>query len=337
VPEADGDANVDVILPTRNRFDLTLRAAGSVLAQTFHDWNLWVVDDASDDGSAERLRTPEGIGDLDPRVRLLVRRERGGPASARQSGLEAGRAPWVALIDSDDRWEPDRLKRQLEAVRLEGDSEEAKPVDAVFAWHRWRDETGRETVSEIPVRQWKRFPMLTNNFSTLLLRRNVLEACGGFVVGQPLSTCENLDLCLRLTGLKLEDRWFGRWGVLVVPEVLATCFSHGGERSSDLLRSRMAADELAVLVKRSESTLRRYPEIRSRLLAQAGGRYVASQQYRKGIAAFGRAMVPRGDRKGAFLRNETVPILRRVATSFRPSRISKDTITVPSGRPENAE
>jgi glycosyltransferase involved in cell wall biosynthesis len=313
---------VDVILPTRNRYELTLEAAGSVLAQTFQDWKLWIVDDASDDGSLERLRGSAGLSS-DPRIEVLTRDNRGGPASARQTGLQAGQAPWVALIDSDDRWEPQRLGRQLAGVRSEEARDGANPVDAAFAWYRWRDETGKEVVSQTSVRQWKRFPFITNNFCTLLLRRSVLEDAGGFVVGEPLSTCENLDLCLRLTSLDLDDRTFGRWGVIVVPEVLATCFAHSGVRTSDLFQSRVAAEEMATVVQRSERMLRSYPEVRARLLAQAGGRHLASRQYLKGFAAFGRALVPRGDRKGTFVREEVGPILHVAGGSLKRGILSR--------------
>ena len=78
-------------------------------------------------------------------------------------------------------------------------------------------------------------------------------------------------------------------------------------------------------------------DVRGRQVLDSRGNPTVEVEVWLDSGAFGRAMVPRGDRKGAFVRNETVPILRRVATSFRPSRISKDTITVQSGRPENAE
>lgn len=316
-------ATVDVILPTRNRYQLTLEAVESVVAQTYQDWKLWIVDDASDDGSAERLASAEHTGAPDPRIEVVRRDNRGGPASARQTGLEAGRAPWVALIDSDDRWEPQRLERQLAAVQHEESMAGATPVDAVFAWHRWRDEAGNETVTQASTRQWKRFPFLTNNFSTFLLRRGILEAAGGFVAGEPLSTCENLELCLRLAGLDLEDRKFGRWGVLVVPEVLATCLSHSGARSSDLFHSRLAAEEMATVVQGSERILRSYPEVRARLLARTGGRYLASRQFLKGVAALARALVPRGDRKRAFIRHEVGPILHVAAGSLKRGIVSR--------------
>ena len=93
---------VSVIVPTWERRESVLRAVRSVLAQTFEDFELIVVDDGSTDGTAEAL------AGLDPRIRYEWQ-ENGGPASARNAGLRLAEGRIVAFLDSDNRWLPDHL------------------------------------------------------------------------------------------------------------------------------------------------------------------------------------------------------------------------------------
>ena len=90
---------VSVILPTFNRASTLRRAVGSVLAQSWSEFELIVVDDGSTDGSGD------GLESLDPRI-CVVRRENGGVSAARNSGLRQAGGDLIAFIDSDDEWRP---------------------------------------------------------------------------------------------------------------------------------------------------------------------------------------------------------------------------------------
>jgi GT2 family glycosyltransferase len=111
---------VSVILPTYNRGPLLQQAVASVVAQTFGDWELIVVDDGSTDRTDDANDTDDTAARVarvgDPRIRLLAR-SHGGAAAARNAGLDAARGHWVAFLDSDDLWLPDKLERQLSALR----------------------------------------------------------------------------------------------------------------------------------------------------------------------------------------------------------------------------
>ncbi|HWG66238.1 MAG TPA: glycosyltransferase family 2 protein, partial [Rhodanobacteraceae bacterium] len=101
---------VSIVLSTYNRLPLLRRSVDSVIAQTFRDWELIVVDDGSTDDTREYLEAIE-----DPRVRPIWL-EHGGVTWARNAGLRLARGKWVAFHDSDDLWLPEKLEWQLQRV-----------------------------------------------------------------------------------------------------------------------------------------------------------------------------------------------------------------------------
>ena len=101
-----GDARVlvSVVVPTRNRAHLLPEAVASVQAQELEDWELIVVDDASDDGTSDWV-----AGVADPRVRGIRLDQHGERSAARNTGLEAARGRYVLFLDDDDRLLPRTL------------------------------------------------------------------------------------------------------------------------------------------------------------------------------------------------------------------------------------
>jgi succinoglycan biosynthesis protein ExoO len=93
----NGEPDISIVLATYNRRQVLPRAIASVLAQGTVQFELIVVDDASDDGTAQYLATLK-----DPRIRVIVAERNGGPSAARNLGLKAARAGIVAFLDSDD-------------------------------------------------------------------------------------------------------------------------------------------------------------------------------------------------------------------------------------------
>lgn len=108
------DPRVSIVTPTRNRVGLLQETLASVAAQSLGDWEHIVVDDGSDDGTAE-LMTARAA--QDPRVRYIVRdSERAGANVCRNIGIRAAAAPFVVLLDSDDLLAPDCLARRVEII-----------------------------------------------------------------------------------------------------------------------------------------------------------------------------------------------------------------------------
>ncbi|BFU44709.1 hypothetical protein KRMM14A1004_29460 [Krasilnikovia sp. MM14-A1004] len=101
-----------MVIPTRNRPHLVLRAVRSALAQTVHDIEVVVVVDGPDED------TPKALAELgDPRVRVVPLAERGGAPNARNVGAQHARAPFTALLDDDDEWLAGKLAVQLGMAR----------------------------------------------------------------------------------------------------------------------------------------------------------------------------------------------------------------------------
>ncbi len=107
---------VSVVIPTFNRCELLQRAVKSVFAQTESDYEIIIVDDGSQDDTSKIFGNYE-----DPRVRYLCLPHKGACA-ARNAGIAAARGKYIALLDSDDIWRPEKLsvqKQQIESTQAD--------------------------------------------------------------------------------------------------------------------------------------------------------------------------------------------------------------------------
>jgi glycosyltransferase involved in cell wall biosynthesis len=186
-PIQDETLPVSIILPTYQRRELVTRAVRSVLAQTFEDFELIVVDDGSDDGTEERLA---GIGDV--RIRYQWQENRG-VSAARNAGIRVARGKIVAFLDSDNRWLPHHLEVVTTALRR-------NPEAVLVTTCPWMQVCGRqrveaaEVVDALPV-MLVRLGVFTH-ISGVAVRQSALAEAGGF--DERLVTGENGELWLRL-------------------------------------------------------------------------------------------------------------------------------------------
>lgn len=186
---------VSVVLPTRNRAELLRRSLGSVLAQTHRDFELIVVDDASDDG------TPALLAALsDPRVRVLRRERNAGAAAARNAGIALARGELLAFQDDDDIWLRHKLETQVRALAASPDAAlclaghvRMTPVQTIYIG-------GERFMSQLDFSRgnWIGGP----NYSLIatpgwLVRRSVLERVGTF--DERLRSWDDWELGLRIT------------------------------------------------------------------------------------------------------------------------------------------
>lgn len=103
---------ISVLIPTRNRPELVKRAIASVQAQTFTNYEIVVTIDGPDSATEEALAL---LGE--PRLRWIVHPENRGLPSARLTGIENAQAEWIAYLDDDDEWMPEKLEKQLAVAR----------------------------------------------------------------------------------------------------------------------------------------------------------------------------------------------------------------------------
>ena len=184
---------VSVVVTTHNFERFVDAAVDAVLAQTFSDFELILVDDGSTDGTRKRIRDH-----IDPRIRIVDVEGRGAPAAA-NAGLKRARGKYLALWDGDDLWKPQALERHVEAL------ERDPRLAFTFSWCGLIDEDGREMGAGF--RRWRGvitvgqmledFVVGTN--SAVLFRHASVAAAGGF--DERLSHCYDMDLCLRLAAV----------------------------------------------------------------------------------------------------------------------------------------
>ncbi len=189
---------VSVIMPTYNRPAETERAIRSVLDQSFADFELLVIDDASTDETAER-----SAAIADPRLEVIRLSNNGGVARARNVGLRRAKGSYLACLDSDDRWLPDKLARQVERLDQAEDD-----VAMIYCGMKIQREAGSEEIVEPAWRGDLEETMLRQNViqpggSGPLMRRQVLAGIGFF--DPELPAIEDWDYWLRVAQLYRID------------------------------------------------------------------------------------------------------------------------------------
>ena len=181
---------VTVILPSWNRADWLKKSIDSVLEQTFRDFELIVVDDASTDSTQEILTIYSG------KFRSITFAKNLGVSAARNAAVKNCDSEWIAFLDSDDFWHPHKLQKQIAQTVIRAEC----PIH--FTDEIWI----RNGVRVNPKKKhqklegWIFKPSLElclMSPSTVLLRRELFEVHGLF--DETLPICEDYDLWLRLT------------------------------------------------------------------------------------------------------------------------------------------
>lgn len=247
-----GKPLVSIIMPCYNGEEFLAEAIGSVLGQTFQDFELIVVDDGSTDGSAGILA---GYGD---RVRV-IRQANGGVSAARNVGIEAAHGEFIAFLDSDDYWEPEFLDEMVKGMA------DARTAIAYCGWQNVGVGEGKPFVPpnyEEPDKMdhLLRFASLWP-IHAILIRRSLMPEGAPFNPEYP--ACEDYDLWLRIAS-------FHR--IHLVPKVLAFYRKHGpANATSD--QARVARFNLLVkqrFLRDFPSLLREIPRSRLREYLRGG-------------------------------------------------------------------
>ena len=179
---------ISVVIPTYNRCDMLGEALASVNAQNSSPDEIIVVDDGSTDDTPRLFQCGN-------HATRYIRQENRGVAAARNRGVQEARGAWIAFLDSDDLWLPEKLTCQLQALAHHPASRICYTAEQ---WLR-HDKPVRQKKQHTRYDGWIYRHCLGRCFvgcSTLVIRRDLWLACGG--MDETLPAAEDYDLWLRL-------------------------------------------------------------------------------------------------------------------------------------------
>ncbi|EMY76643.1 glycosyltransferase-like protein, family 2 [Leptospira weilii serovar Ranarum str. ICFT] len=184
---------ISVVIPTFNRENKVLKAISSVLKQTLPPQEIIVVDDGSTDATISKIR--ETFFDSFDDIQILTL-EHKGVSHARNRGVERAAGDWIAFLDSDDEWLPEKLERQWKVCEK---NPETKILQSQEIWIR----NGKRVHPPLRLAKksgWIFEPSLEFcgvTPSSVLLKKELYESQGG--MDEELPACEDYDLWLRIT------------------------------------------------------------------------------------------------------------------------------------------
>jgi glycosyltransferase involved in cell wall biosynthesis len=295
---------VSVIIPAHNREALIDRAVDSALRQTIADLEVLVVDDASSDGTVARLEARPA----DRRLRLLRHAVNRGAAAARNTGIAAAQGEFVAFLDSDDEWLPEKLERQLACLAT-------APEDVLLCCSGYwmMRERSREVTARIPQKRGSWRDTLLDGCtlspgSTALIRRRAFEIHG--LLDESLRRLEDWDWLLR---------YAARHDLVLVPEPLARVF----------IAERVNADAVRDALKRLGD--KHLPALRRRGFGPAA-RFRAALRLEEAAASF---YGGRYARAALFMAAAVATYPRRPAAFFR--QVARRALRLLRHRAQSAE
>lgn len=243
---------VSVIICTHNREKLLPRALDSVLSQDFKDFELIIIDDASNDGTETLIKT---YIQQDSRLKYFKNDHNLGIAKSRNKGCKIAEGEYIAMLDSDDWWlKNDKLSRQvaiLDAKRAVG------LVGTGIVLYDTKDNFIKEDIFEADNDKIRAKILAKNQFaqSSVLFRKEAHLNAGGY--DESLAVCEDLDLWLKI-GLRYEFDNISEvlTAYLVNPEGISKLDKHRLIKTTDEVISRYKLDYPGYLKAKIKSKLR---------------------------------------------------------------------------------
>jgi glycosyltransferase involved in cell wall biosynthesis len=179
---------ISVVIPTYNRASFLKEAIDSVLSQIYRDFELIVVDDGSTDD------TPKLLLSYGKKIKVITKANKG-PSSARNRGIKAAKGKWIAFLDSDDVWKPDKLEKQVQFIK---ENPDIKICQTEEIWIRNGKRVNPRKKHEMHS-GWiyeQCLPLCIVSPSSVMIHGDVFEKVGLF--DETLLACEDYDLWLRI-------------------------------------------------------------------------------------------------------------------------------------------
>ena len=184
---------VSIVIPAYNRAQKVVEALKSIQAQTYTNWEVIVVDDGSSDKTCEVVAE---FAAKEHRIRLLRHETNRGGQAARNTGIKAAKGEWIAFLDSDDYWVPEKLAEQVKVLDAH------KNVGIVYARMPIINEKGEQVGTKpagVSGRNFKELIELCGDLptSTVMTRRECFDKTGMF--DTTLMTMQDIDMWLRIS------------------------------------------------------------------------------------------------------------------------------------------
>jgi glycosyltransferase involved in cell wall biosynthesis len=210
---------VSIVIPTYNRAEDLKRALKSVFDQTFTDWEVVIVDNHSIDNTESLIESFN-----EPKIRLFKIHNEGIIAASRNLGLKHASGEYIAFLDSDDWWHPQKLEVSLKYLERGADVVYhdlflvRKSTQKIF----WKKSTARNLKSPIFVDLIVNSNALPN--SSVVVRKQIMNEIKGFAEDRDLIAAEDFDAWLRIA--KISEK-FER-----IPQTLGCYWCGGGNNSN---------------------------------------------------------------------------------------------------------
>ncbi len=181
--------DVSVIIPTYNRSDLVCNAVDSVLAQTFSNYELIVVDDGSTDGTEKKMRKYSG------KLKYIYQNNKG-VSSARNRGIRESSSEYICFLDSDDLWKKRKLEIQFDEMKKNPEFH-ISYTDEIWIRNGLRVNPRKKHKKFSGDLFEKSLEMCIISASSVMIKREIFDKVGYF--DENLEVCEDYDLWLRIS------------------------------------------------------------------------------------------------------------------------------------------
>lgn len=249
---------VSIIVPTYNREKQILRAVESILNQSYQDFELIIVDDGSKDNTEAVIQEID-----DTRIRYIKLSENQGVAHARNIGIQEAKYEYIAFLDSDDEWLPEKLELQMRKMCAS-----SKKTGLVFCRMSGKNRNSEDRFV-CPPENYKKeilegsifYPLLMQNVigtPAMLVRKKCLEEVGGFK--EALQCLEDWELILRIAD---------KWQIGFVDKILVEVHKSDGSVSTNMGGFLVARCYMVSLYRKEMSEAGILEQVKSDILAVA--------------------------------------------------------------------
>lgn len=259
---------VSVIIPNYNSSKFISRTVESVLRQTYDNFELIIVDDASSDDSVSIIRK---FIKKDNRINLInLDKNSGGPAKPTNEGLKIAKGNFIAFLDADDQWLPDKLERQLNALQNTTEKTGAVICRASLIF------VDKESMPRFS------FPLNGNvlraalcaqfffNFSILLIKKEVLDKVG--FLDENFLLAADQDYFIRISQ---------KTNFIFLPQELVMYSMHSGNISRNPLLAQHSAADLELLLLKHRDVFLENPDCWRKRLIHLGCAFISAGEVKK--------------------------------------------------------